>query len=73
MKNMDLVAENMDHEVAENESCPCVKAMADGDGDYIKKNTRIIAQRRQFSFSLVAYGRRFQHGEALQKISGWCH
>lgn len=25
------------HEVAENESCPCVKAMADGDGDYIKK------------------------------------
>lgn len=27
----------MDHEVAENESCPCVKAMADGDGDYTKK------------------------------------
>ena len=39
----------------------------------LKKKTRIIAQWRQFSFSLVAYGRRFQHGEALQKISGWCH
>ena len=36
MKNMDLVAENMDHKVAENESCPSIKTMADGDGDYIK-------------------------------------
>lgn len=35
----------MDHEVAENESCPCVKAMADGDGEIILKiKTRIIAQ-----------------------------
>lgn len=30
-----LVAENVDHKVAENECRLRIKAMADGDGDYI--------------------------------------
>lgn len=50
-----VVAENVDHEVAENECRLRIKAMANGDGDYIENKYLKNCSMRQFSVSLALH------------------